>query len=436
MRLFSCFSGIEAATVALGPLGFETVGLSEVEAFPNAVLEHHYPTVKNYGDITKHREWDLPGSVGICVGGPPCQSFSVSGLRKGMDDPRGNLSLTYLAFIDRVCPRWIIMENVPGLLSSNKGRDFGAILGSLAQLGYGFAYCVLDAQNFGVPQRRRRVFLVGHSGGCWQRPAAVLFNKESVFGDTAQGKQTGQRDPGNTEGGTGGGSQWPKSIAPTLPAAYASKAGLDDQHINDGAGLFVQDEIICSSGGQSNASYSKDVAPTLNRNKDGAPIIIPIHDKATRHKTNGGRGIGNGLGIGKPGDPAPTLTSGDKHDVYEGGGAGLVNTYEHHPQDSRIKECDRPSFHAKAGTGGGNLPLVSNQQQVRRLTPREAERLQGFPDDYTMIPYRGKPADKCPDGPRYKALGNSWAVPVVQWIGQRILEVDALKEVVVNLPAD
>ncbi len=386
MRLFSCFSGIEAATVALGPIGFETVGLSEVEAFPNAVLEHHYPTVKNYGDITKHREWDLPGSINICVGGPPCQSFSISGLRKGMDDPRGNLSLTYLAFIDRICPRWIIMENVPGLLSSNKGRDFGAILGALAHIGYGFAYCVLNAQNFGVPQRRRRVFLIGHSGGCWQRPAAVLFNKNSIFRNPTQGRQTGQRDPGSTEGGTGGGSQWPKSIAPTLPAAYASKAGLDDQHINDGAGLFVQDEIICSSGGQSKASHLKGIAPALNRNKDGAPILTE-------------------------------------------------KVFEHRRWEGKTSEVDAASIQARAGTGGGNLPLVSNQHKVRRLTPRECERLQGFPDDYTMIPYRGKPADKCPDGPRYKALGNSWAVPVVQWIGQRILEVDALKEVVVNLPA-
>ena len=385
MRLFSCFSGIEAATVALGPLGFETVGLSEVDAFPNAVLEHHYPTVKNYGDITKHREWDLPGSVGICVGGPPCQSFSISGLRKGMDDPRGNLSLTYLAFIDRIRPRWIIMENVPGLLSSNKGRDFGAILGSLAQLGYGFAYCVLDAQNFGVPQRRRRVFLVGHSGGCWQRPAAVLFNKESVFGDTAQSRQPGQRDPGSTEGGTGGNQQ----IANPLTARMAK--GINTT-LDEG-----QTPVVVKG---SHWDHPKGVHPPLSQSNN-----------------IGGIGLSN-------------------QEIFSQGGAGLVNTYDHHPQDSRIKECDRPSLQARAGTGGGNLPLVSNQQQVRRLTPRECERLQGFPDDYTRIPYRGKSADKCPDGPRYKALGNSWAVPVVQWIGQRILEVDALKEVVVNLPAD
>ena len=399
MRLFSCFSGIEAATVALGPLGFETVGLSEVEAFPNAVLEHHYPTVKNYGDITKHREWDLPGSINICVGGPPCQSFSISGLRKGMDDPRGNLSLTYLAFIDRIRPRWIIMENVPGLLSSNKGKDFGSILGALAQLGYGFAYCVLDAQNFGVSQRRRRVFLVGHSGGCWQRPAAVLFNKESVFGDTAQGRQPGQRDPGSTEGGTGE-CGLPRTTG-AIMTTYGGKNYSNHQEVSNG-------------------------------------FVIPIHDKKTVYTEKGFSDWINGIGTlrakgGNCGGGSENLITqrianpltarmakGINTTLDEGQTPVVVNTYEHHPQDSRIKECDRPSLQARAGTGGGN------QQQVRRLTPRECERLQGFPDDYTRIPYRGKPADKCPDGPRYKALGNSWAVPVVQWIGQRILEVDAL----------
>ena len=378
MRLFSCFSGIEAATVALGPLGFETVGLSEVDAFPNAVLEHHYPTVKNYGDITKHREWDLPGSGGICVGGPPCQSFSLGGLRKGLDDPRGNLSLTYLAFIDRVCPRWIIMENVPGLLSSNKGRDFGSILGALAKLGYGFAYCVLDAQNFGVPQRRRRVFLVGHSGGCWQRPAAVLFNPKSLFWDNQESGQKRQDNPKGIAGGVYGDNQWPGKISSTIPASFGEKRGLDTQHMSEGGGLYVPDQSHCvtskwakGSGGHSGAEHHNLVQQDL------ANCLTARTEK----------GINTTLDEGQ----------------------------------TPVRDLPRNK------TG-----VLSH---IRRLTPRECERLQGFPDDYTRIPYRGKPADKCPDGPRYKALGNSWAVPVVQWIGQRILEVDALKEVVVNLPA-
>lgn len=301
MKTFSCFSGIEAASVAMPWL--DMVGFSEVDPFCNELLKHHYPNTNNYGDITKQRGWELPDGIEFVCGGPPCQSFSVAGLRKGLDDPIGNLSLEYLAFIERASPRWILLENVPGILSSNGGRDFGAILGALAKLGYGFAYATLNAAMFGVPQRRRRVFIVGHSGECWQRPASVLFNSESLQGNPEKGRQTGQRDPGSTEGGTGE-CGLPR-ITGAIMTTYGGKNYSNHQEVSNGS-------------------------------------VIPIHQ----------------------------------------------------------------------------------QQQVRRLTPRECERLQGFPDDYTMIPYRGKPADKCPDGPRYKALGNSWAVPVVRWIGQRIMEVD------------
>ena len=336
MKTFSCFSGIEAASVAMPWL--DMVGFSEVDPFCNELLKHHYPNTNNYGDITKQRGWELPDGIEFVCGGPPCQSFSVAGLRKGLDDPRGNLSLEYLAFIERASPRWILLENVPGILSSNGGRDFGAILGALAKLGYGYAYATLNAQNFGVPQRRRRVFIVGHSGGCWQRPAAVLFNRESVFGDTAQGRQTGQRDPGTTEGGTGGNQQ----IANPLTARMAK--GINTT-LDEG-----QTPVVVKG---SHWNHPKGVHPPL-----------------TQSNNIGGIGSSN-------------------QEIFSQGGAGLVSP-----------------------------------QQVRRLTPRECERLQGFPDDYTRIPYRGKPADKCPDGPRYKALGNSWAVPVVRWIGQRIMEVD------------
>ena len=154
-NVFSCFSGIEAASVAFEPLGFKTVGLSEVDPFCCELLKQKIPGTLNFGDIKKHREWKLPRSIDFCVGGPPCQSWSIGGLRKGMEDPRGNLSLTYLSFLERVRPRWVLIENVLGLLSSNNGQDFGTILGGLAECGYGFAYAVLNAQNFGVPQRRQ-----------------------------------------------------------------------------------------------------------------------------------------------------------------------------------------------------------------------------------------------------------------------------------------
>ena len=174
MNYLSVCSGIEAATVAWHGLGWNPVGFGEIEKFPSEVLAHHYPDVPNFGDMTKFKEWNINGTVGLLVGGTPCQSFSVAGLRKGLEDPRGNLALTYCGILDHFRPKWFVWENVPGVLSSGKGRDFGSFLGALVELGYGFSYRVLDAQYFGVAQRRRRVFVVGHLGD-WRPTAKVLF---------------------------------------------------------------------------------------------------------------------------------------------------------------------------------------------------------------------------------------------------------------------
>ena len=189
MKYLSVCSGIEAASVAWRPLGWEAVGFSEIERFPNMVLEHHYPDVPNFGDMNEHKEWPNT-NPDVLVGGTPCQSFSVAGLRQGMADPRGNLALVYLAVAERQRPRWLVWENVPGVLSSHGGRDFGSFLGALAELGYGFAYRVLDAQYFGVPQRRRRVFVVGHLGD-WRRAAEVLFEPQSMQGHPPPRRETG-----------------------------------------------------------------------------------------------------------------------------------------------------------------------------------------------------------------------------------------------------
>jgi DNA (cytosine-5)-methyltransferase 1 len=191
LRFGSVCSGIEAASCAWHPLGWQTSFVSEIEPFPSAVLAHHYPTVPNLGDMTKFKDWP-DAAIDVLVGGTPCQSFSVAGLRKGLADPRGNLMLTYLAIAERFAPRWLVWENVPGVLSSNGGRDFGTLLGGLAELGYGFAYRVLDAQYFGVAQRRRRVFVVGHFGD-WRRAAAVLFERESLLGHPAPRREARQR---------------------------------------------------------------------------------------------------------------------------------------------------------------------------------------------------------------------------------------------------
>lgn len=198
LRYLSVCSGIEAATVAWHPLGFIPVWFAEIDPFARAVLLHHYRSVPNRGDIIRFREWP-DAVVDVLVGGTPCQSFSIAGLRAGLADPRGNLALVYLAIAERYWPRWLVWENVTGVLSSNGGRDFGAILGGLVELGYGVAYRVLDAQYvrvdgfpFAVPQRRRRVIVVGHLGD-WRRAAAVLFERESLCWDHPPRRSPGQR---------------------------------------------------------------------------------------------------------------------------------------------------------------------------------------------------------------------------------------------------
>ncbi len=191
VRYLSVCSGIEAASVAWEPLGWEPSAFAEVEKFPSAVLAHHWPQVPNMGDMTRHESWNL-GAIDLLVGGTPCQSFSVAGLRKGLHDPRGGLMLTFLEIAQRQRPRWIVWENVPGVLSSHGGRDFGAFLGALGALGYGWAYRVLDAQWFGVAQRRRRVFVVGCLGD-GAAAATVLFESESVCRNPAPSREARER---------------------------------------------------------------------------------------------------------------------------------------------------------------------------------------------------------------------------------------------------
>ena len=225
------------------------MAFGEIEKFPCQVLAHHYPNTPNWGDMTKFKEWP-DADVNVLVGGTPCQSFSVAGLRKGLDDPRGNLMLTFLAIAAKYRPQWLVWENVPGVLSSNGGLDFASLLRGMGELGYGFAYRVLDAQYFGVAQRRRRVFVVGYLGD-WQPAAAVLFERHSLSGHPAPSRKA--REGAAASIGTGAPFSrtsnsrveadamvvWPPEVAPTLDAHFGNKQGLENQHINGGGGMFT-----------------------------------------------------------------------------------------------------------------------------------------------------------------------------------------------------
>ena len=329
MRYLSVCSGIEAATVAWHHMGWKPVGFSEIEPFPSKVLNHHYPETPNFGDMTKFKEWNINDPVELLVGGTPCQSFSVAGLRKGLADPRGNLMLTYLAMADHFKPKWLLWENVPGVLSSNRGHDFAALLQGMAELGYGFAYRVLDAQYFGVPQRRRRVFVVGCLGD-WRSAAKVLFESESLCRNITPSRQTQQETARGVE------------------KIIGESCSLDERNVR----MFSNENLY--------------TFPTLTATDyKGA--------KSIAFKVRGGC-AGGGKGYLGNNNTAFTLSTHQDQQIY-------------------------------------------TDMRVRRLTPIECERLQGFPDNYTNIP-------NAADTNRYKALGNSMAVPVMRWIGERINEVN------------
>jgi DNA (cytosine-5)-methyltransferase 1 len=416
--------------------------------------------------MTKFKEWNI-GSIDLLVGGTPCQSFSVAGLRKGLDDPRGNLMLTYLAIADQYRPRWLVWENVPGVLSSNGGKDFGVFLGALGELGYGFAYRILDAQYFGVAQRRRRVFVVGYLGD-WRAAAAVLFERHSLSGDSAPSREkrkevaqsagdgarvsglcartglsnsvqdavqghllpialqdiTSREKAQNGKGWNADGSAYTvdthatQGVAQPIPVGYsiredakantfsatelnvstalkALQPGVQSHH----AQTFVA-QPISFSGQMSEPQTNVDMTQTLQAKN---PMAVAVPEVMCTLRASG-------AGFDRTGNSAT------EHETYIPVGTDLYN--------GAITGEVAATMSTHGSDASGTGPTVMQSMAVRRLTPVECERLQGFPDNYTDIQPKGKPT---PDGPRYKALGNSMAVPVMAWIGKRIQEVENLQ---------
>ena len=597
VRYISLFSGIEAATVAWESVGWEPLVFADFEAFPSAVLAHHYPQIPNLGDVTEVNWNEYRGKADLVVGGSPCQSFSVAGQRLGLADARGNLALHFLRVIEAVQPTWFVFENVPGLLSSDGGRDFATFLGEVAQLGYGFAYRILDAKHFGVAQRRRRVFVVGHIGAEWRRAAAVLFERESLCGDPTSRKAEGEgiatnagSSPGegsSTPSGTGGmnwdgedtaktlkancrdqrmpdkgqfsgvivgsldttdAEKWTSNqaieqgkvfpvaqpVSDTITAKWSK--GADSQSGKEGDGNILPVLSFDSTFG-ANSNVFEDETPQLKVGSSGSgmppaiafdwknitqtniqeestdPItcegslaigfsqnqreeVRDLEDTATTVKTpgthestmiaevttirTGGPFDDPKLFINEPDDLvflAANPMSDRKMAVFDARGNGdgetantLVGDHQGRVTDYTAVAVEGVDLLNQEITGDEHAPLRTAQghgapavaiqdtgardkeqngkgwndedtaytldaaatqgakigMAVRRLTPVECERLQGFPRNYTQIPWRKKVAEDCPDGHRFRALGNSMAVPVMRWLGQRIALVDAI----------
>ncbi len=525
MKYASVCSGVEAATLAWDYIGWEPAWFSEIDKFPAAVLAHRFPNVPNLGDMTKIKcldntkgifEYDTTngtvrsefGRIDLLVGGTPCQSFSVAGNQQGLRGVSG-LALTYVELLRAMRPTWFVWENVPGVFSTNGGRDFETLIRAFDEVGYSLAWRVLDVQYCrvdgfprAIPQRRRRVFVVGHSSGDARYPAEVLFEPSCLRGTTPPRRVKGK----GFTAGVGSGTESASAIRMRAGCEGGGKGALVGNELSHTLGT-INDQTIayCRGGDDTNAATMVKVCPTQLNYNGGKPIVFPVNSMILGKKLV--EGDRQGVGIGNADDPAPTLGTSHSHAVVcindQGGNVihiedenisptlrsetkhhehliaeGLdlesvsvtgacartltaarsdpqhqpcVMTYENHANDSRIREDDTPCLTARCGTGGGNLPLVqepimydnqtrarnpkeckgvactlgacmgttgnttplvkettasaiaiATHSSVRRITPIEAERLMGFPDNWTQIPWRGKPAEECPDGPRYK----------------------------------
>jgi len=349
MRVGSLFAGIGGFDLAAERAGMEVAWQSEIDRKASAVLKHHWPKVPNYGDIHYIDRMEIPDdgtelrgsvppAVDVLTGGFPCQDYSVAGNRGGLAGDRGALWWEYLRVIDSIRPTWVVGENVPGLLSSRGGADFETIVGSLTECGYGVAWAVLDAQYFGVAQRRRRVFIVGHSGG--QPRPEVLALSEGLFGHPEPRRETGER------------------TAPTLAAR--TRGGTDDLLNGALAPVAIQDTTRMSKDQNGAGVSDEDVSYTLD-------------------------------GQSRPG---VAFMENQRGETWEAPIAQAVNS--------------------GGGKPGQGYAAARIGAQVRRLTPLEGERLQGFPDGWTDTPGNS-------DTQRYRQLGNAVAVPVVEWLLRRLV---------------
>jgi DNA (cytosine-5)-methyltransferase 1 len=475
MRYLSVCSGIEAATVAWHPLGWTPVGFAEIDKFACAVLAERFGSnlpgqplttngVPNFGDFTAMDLTQL-GPVDLLVGGTPCQAFSFAGKRQSLADARGNLTLAYAVLAHELARshglRNALWENVPGVLST-EDNAFGCFLGALVgadapcELPRGVerwpdagmvagpraraAWRVLDAQYFGLAQRRERVFVVIDLGN-GADPAAVLFEPQSLQGNTAPSREA-RKDvaptlAARTKGGGGLGTDFDLDgglIAFTCKD-YGQDACVDlappvramnevDGHPNAGGQLAIAFDTtqITSKGNYSNPRPGDPCHP-LAATAHAPAIVFPLDmrqasrgEKMTNNRKPGSTGGAPGTGVGEDGDPAPTVAASHVPAVAYAIQAGALRENPESGPDGIGVQAE----HAYTLEARAEVQAIAHGWAVRRLTPVECARLQGFPDHHARISWRGKPAEECPDGSQYKVYGNSMAVKNMRWLGERI----------------
>ena len=402
MKFLSLFDGCHMFGLGARRAGFGCAGTSEIDTHAANVTRYHYPNTPQLGDVRDVGATDAD----LIIGGFPCQDLSVAGDRRGLAGERSGLFWEIVRIARESSPRWLLLENVPGLLSSNGGRDMGAVLGALGELGYGWAYRVLDAQHFGVPQRRRRVFIVGCLGDA-RRAVEVLFEPESVRGDSAPSREARAGSAGCLVAGVSVGGQ----ISHTLTGE-----GFDASEDGTGRGTPIVARCLTSHAGRLDGDTETfvvaDMAQVTNATNRSSP---------------------------QPGDPAPTLAATSRMTAFnwrgyapsdvspcldtDGSGSIAMFSLRGREGGDRVEIDDGAVSTLRASQGGGDRPFVSYRSTVRRLMPVECERLQGLPDDWTRY---GRREDgtvyELADGPRYKMIGNGGAVPVVEWIARRIID--------------
>jgi len=429
VRYGSVCSGIGSCRLAAPP-SWECAWFSEIDAFASSVLAHRFPGVRNLGDFVQIG--GDRGPIDVLVGGTPCQSFSVAGKRGGLDSPNGDLALEFARLARRVGARWVVWENVPGVFSTSGGRDFDTFLGALDECGYSVAWRVLDAQWFGVPQRRRRVFVVGYRGD-WRPPAAVLFERTSLRGNPAPRREAGEDIAGTLGGGTPGGGPKPDTDRMTFVAHTLSVSGADASEDVTGRGTPLVPMLSpCLSARDAKGPSS---------NVDQAILIPHLSDPITANEGSTYSNAGNNPRLHNvvpivfsckdsgqdAGETAPTLRAMEFAGGNANGGGQIAVAVSLRGREggltAEITDGAMPAL--RASQGGADKPHILDTLSVRRLTPLECERLQGLPDGHTLVPHRGKPAA---DSQRYRAIGNGWAVPVVRWILDRLDTVDRVIE--------